>query len=389
MGDTAAGAVMAMDNVLALFMLPFFGTLSDRCHARMGRRMPFIVIGTAAAVMLLVSLPLVISAGSLAAFLAVLGLLLIAIGIYRSPAVALMPDVTPKPLRSKGNALINLTGAVGGLIALALIQVAVRPGVHPVSGEPVSDYRYLFWAIAAMMALCIAVLYLTINEPKLTARMPEETPDEPMQESNGQLLPEVRRSMILILLSVFFWFMGYNAVTTAFSKYALHTWGTSEGSAAFCMQLASVAAILSYWPVGIVSSRIGRKRVIQFGVLLLAACFGSAALFKGMSPVLYLLFALVGVAWASINVNSFPMVVELASGADTGKYTGYYYTFSMAAQVLTPILSGFLLENAGYGTLFPYSASMVILSMITISLVKHGDNKPEARRGLEALDVDA
>ena len=183
--------------------------------------------------------------------------------------------------------------------------------------------------------------------------------------------------------------MGYNAVTTAFSKYAMQTWNTTEGTAAACIMLASIAAIVSYWPVGILSSRFGRKRIIQLGVLLLGIAFGASGLFTGMTPFMYVLFALVGIAWACINVNSFPMVVELATGEQTGKYTGYYYTFSMAAQVLTPILSGYLMEHIGYHTLFPYAAIMVFLSLVTISLVKHGDNKPAAKHGLEALDVDA
>ena len=155
----------------------------------------------------------------------------------------------------------------------------------------------------------------------------------------------------------------------------------------FLMAIATVGAIVSYWPIGIVSSRFGRKRVIQFGILLMAACFLAGALLPGMHAVMYLLFALVGLGWAAINVNSFPMVVEMASGADTGKYTGLYYTFSMSAQVLTPILSGALLEHVGYFTLFPYAMVMMLLAFATFFFVKHGDNKPEARHGLEVLDV--
>ena len=394
LGDTWAGVVMAMDNVLALFLLPFFGALSDRCSTKIGRRMPFILGGTAAAVVLIALMPMVIERYPLPVFLVFLGLLLLAMGVYRSPAVALMPDVTPKPLRSKGNAVINLMGALGGLITLILVRVAVVRSVNA-AGEAVSDYRYLYWIVAALMAVCIFVLYRTINENALTAEMEaihygetEETRRAIEPGAAGGLRPEVRRSLILILCSVALWFMGYNAVTTAFSKYAIEVWQTTEGSAATVKMLPTVVAILSYWPVGILASKVGRKKTIIFGVILLAACFGLVTFFHALSLAIYPLFALVGVAWAAINVNSLPMVVELATGEDTGKYTGFYYTFSMAAQVVTPILSGWLLEHVGYHTLFPYAMIMVLGSFVTMLFVRHGDSRPEAKSGLEALDVD-
>ena len=394
LGDTWAGVVMAMDNVLALFLLPFFGALSDRCSTKIGRRMPFILGGTAAAVVLIALMPMVIERYPLPVFLVFLGLLLLAMGVYRSPAVALMPDVTPKPLRSKGNAVINLMGALGGLITLILVRVAVVRSVNA-AGEAVSDYRYLYWIVATLMAVCIFVLYRTINENALTAEMEaihygetEETRRAIEPGAAGGLRPEVRRSLILILCSVALWFMGYNAVTTAFSKYAIQVWQTTEGSAATVKMLPTVVAILSYWPVGILASRIGRKKTIIIGAVLLAACFGLVTFFHSLTLAIYPLFALVGVAWAAINVNSLPMVVELATGEDTGKYTGFYYTFSMAAQVVTPILSGWLLEHVGYHTLFPYAMIMVLGSFVTMLFVRHGDSRPEAKSGLEALDVD-
>ncbi len=394
LGDTWAGVVMAMDNVLALFLLPFFGALSDRCHTKIGRRMPFILAGTAAAVVLIVMMPVVIERYPMPVFLVFLGLLLLAMGVYRSPAVALMPDVTPKPLRSKGNAVINLMGALGGLITLILIRVAVVHSVNA-AGETVSDYRYLYWIVAALMAACVIVLFLTVRENELVARMEkihygetEETRKAIEPAQAGGLRPEVRKSLILILCSVALWFMGYNAVTTAFSKYAIDIWHTTEGSAATVKMVPTVVAILSYWPVGILASRVGRKKTIIAGVLLLAACFGLVTFFHSLSLAIYPLFALVGVAWAAINVNSLPMVVELATGEDTGRYTGFYYTFSMAAQIVTPILSGWLLEHVGYHTLFPYAMIMVLGSFVTMLFVRHGDSKPEAKKGLEALDVD-
>ena len=395
LGDTWAGVVMAMDNVLALFLLPFFGALSDKVRSPLGRRMPFIMGGTMAAVTLMLALALVIRVGTLGVFLACLALLLLAMGTYRSPAVALMPDVTPKPLRSKGNAVINLMGAVGGMAALLLVNVAVVRVTQP-DGSVVSDYTWLFISVAALMLACVLVLWRTVKENACVAEMEdmgygadpvEETVQSTDAQGKSKLHPAVLRSLILILCSVFFWFMGYNAVTSAFSKYATTVWGVGESAAANCLLVATAGAIVSYWPVGILSSKIGRKKMILCGVVLLALCFGICGLVTALTPLLYVGFALVGLAWAAINVNSFPMVVELARGADTGKYTGYYYTFSMAAQTLTPILSGYLLEHWGYHTLFPYAAGMVALSFLTMCLVRHGDSKPVAQKGLEALDV--
>ena len=393
LNDTWSGVVMAMDNVLALFLLPFFGALSDRCKAGIGRRMPFILLGTGLAVVWIVLMPTVIGFNSLTAFLILLGLLLVSMGLYRSPAVALMPDVTPKPLRSKGNAIINLMGTVGGMLTLVLNSFVIRHFVNE-SGETVSDYTYLFYAVALIMAVSVFILFRTIHERPLVKEMERinygETEEETAvthDEKSGKMNPAVMRSLLLILFSVAFWFMGYNAVTTAFSKYAMATWHVQEGTASNCLLLATGVATLSYLPVGIISSRLGRKKVILAGAAVLALCFFLAGRVQTLDALTFVLFGVVGIAWASINVNSFPMVVELASGADTGKYTGYYYTFSMAAQVLTPIISGWLLQHVGYHTLFPYAAAMVAVSVCTMCFVKHGDAKPDAKRGLEAFDA--
>ena len=394
LGDTWAGTVMAMDNIVALFLLPLFGALSDKCKLRLGRRTPFIIFGTTLAAILLLVLPTVIKTSPLPVFLVTLALLLLAMGTYRSPAVALMPDVTPKPLRSKGNAIINLMGAIGGALSLVLVNFAVVRTVDA-NGVAQSDYTLLFVCVAAIMVVCVAVLVATIRERKLVAEMEAinygETADAPkaVQTAGKAKLPkDVMRSLILILFSVSLWFMGYNAVTSAFSKYAISVWHVTESAAANCLLVGTVGAIISYWPVGIVSSKIGRKRMIQFGILLLVVCFLVGSLLPEMSFIMYVMFALVGMGWAAINVNSFPMVVEMASGADTGKYTGYYYTFSMSAQVLTPILSGALLEHVGYHTLFPYAMVMLLGAFVTFFFVKHGDSKPQAKSGLEALDVE-
>ena len=228
LNETVSGAIMAADNVLALFLLPFFGALSDRTNTKIGRRMPFILGGTAAAVILMNLLPLFdngyangASTGKLAMFVVTLGLLLVAMGTYRSPAVALMPDVTPKPLRSRANAIINLMGAVGGVMALGFITVMVPKTENP-------DYTAVFAAAAIVMVVSVTILVLTIRENKMAVK------DEPEEKERAENVPQrglsapEKRSLVLILASVFFWFMGYNAVTTAFSKYARAYWGLAR-----------------------------------------------------------------------------------------------------------------------------------------------------------------
>ncbi len=377
LGDTISGFIMSLDNILALFMLPLFGALSDRA----GRRMPFIVGGTIGAVALCVLLPLFDRPGSLLMFMVVLGLLLIAMGTYRSPAVALMPDLTPKPLRSKANAIINLMGALGGVYTILAIKLLVK---EPATGLP--NYMPLFLAVAGIMALSVAILRLTIRETGIQPQ-DEDAAGQPAAPAAGQaaLPPPVRRSLYLILCSVALWYMGYNAVTTAFTKYAQTVWGHGVSQASTCLLIATAGAVVSYIPIGLLASRIGRKKTVLMGVAILALCFAAGALVASdFSPALYGIFALVGFSWAAINVNSYPMVVEISRLGSVGKYTGYYYTFSMAAQIVTPILSGALLEHVGYFTLFPYAALCVALSFLTMFFTRHGDNRPQRQGNLEA-----
>jgi maltose/moltooligosaccharide transporter len=385
-GDTVSGVVMALDNILALFMLPLFGMISDRTRTRIGSRMPFIVGGTIVSAVLMILLPVADRVRSLTMFSIVLGAVLLSMSIYRSPAVALMPDVTPKPLRSKANAIINLMGAVGGIITLGLIAVLTPKTDYP-------NYIPLYATIAAIMLICIVVLFITIKENKLKEEVSRLYPDEPVQDDEKQGMQELSKpvltSMLLILASIFLWFMGYNAITTAFSKYAKEYWGLEGGLYAYALMVAQAAAIISYIPVGFAATRFGRKKVILFGIVLLALSFACAAAFTQFSALILLFFVTAGIAWASINVNSYPMVVEMSRGSNVGKYTGYYYTFSMAAQIATPILSGAVLEFMGYQYLFPYGSLFVALSFVTMIFVRHGDSRPvPPKTKLEAFDVD-
>ena len=402
LNETFSGAIMAADNVLALFLLPFFGTLSDRTDTKLGKRTPYILGGTLAAVILLNILPLLDNSyyaaagtGKMIAFVVALGLLLISMGTYRSPAVALMPDVTPKPLRSRANAIINLMGAVGGIIYLAI--AAVMYPNSKVLGLDHVNYQPLFIVVALIMAVSIVVMKLTINEPKLVAEnraLEAEHPEWNLAEDDGsgnEVLPaNVKRSLGFLLASIALWFIGYNGITTWFTTYVDKVMGQGLGGASTCLLIATGGAIISYIPIGSLAHRIGRKRTIMIGIVLLASCFAAGyfltTAFSSINAIMFVVFALVGFAWAAINVNSLPMVVEMCRGSDIGKFTGYYYTASMAAQVVTPILAGFLMRSISYKVLFPYAALFVLFSFMTMTQVKHGDAAPEVKKGLEAFE---
>lgn len=375
MNQTWSGVIMALDNLFALFLLPLFGALSDKTNTKFGRRTPYIFIGTICAVLVFIFLPLI---DTLWLFILALLLVLLSMSIFRSPAVALMPDVTCKPYRSKANAVINLMGTAGGMIVL------VFGTIFKTSEEHKTDFFPYILATAGLMLLGLIVFLLTVREKKWAAEMIEDAekyfPDKEEEEREtvgGKLTKSQIVSLVLILASVALWYMGYNAVTSKYSLYATNVLGHDYN---LTMMIAQGAAIVAYIPVGLLASKMGRKKTVLIGVALLFTAFLTAAFMrKGSSPIImYTLFALAGIGWATINVNSFPMVVELAKSSDTGRYTGFYYTASMAAQTLTPVLSGVIMDAAGNMLpLFFYAAAMVGGSFLTMLFVRHGDSKPE------------
>ena len=348
----------------------------------------------------------------LAIFIIVLLMVLISMATFRSPAVALMPDVTIKPLRSKGNAVINLMGTAGGLLVLVL-------GMLFGTGKVVNQTMNYTWFVAAVCGIMLAALIVfmfTVKEKRWNAEMLEaqavldaeeeekekekekenaaksdttaETTDSQTTATAAEItapkkdrLPKDKLiSLILILASVALWFTGYNAITSKYSVYAVNVLNKDYNTT---LMIAQGAAIISYIPVGFLASKIGRKKSILIGIGLLTGAFAGAIFITASSPawLLWILFALAGIGWATINVNSFPMVVELAKGSTIGKYTGYYYTASMAAQVITPILSGALMDAMGtMSILFPYGAIFAAASFVTMLFVKHGDSKPETAK---------
>ena len=370
-GKTLTGGIMAIYNILALFLLPLFGSLSDKADTRLGKRTPFIVTGTLISTIFMILIPIANEQKSFILFFIALGVVLLSMATYRSPAVALMPDLTPKPLRSQANAVINLMGAVGGMITLVLIRFLI-----PAEDNP--SYTTLFLAVAGLMVVTVVILLFTIKEKKLSKELAIVDDEEEYEEipEEKDMPKDVQRSLKFLLASVFLWFMAYNAVTTAFSRYAVNVWGMVGGSFADALLVAMGAAIISFIPIGYLSGKIGRKKSILIGIIMMSLSYFSGFLFLEYHPAINVVFAFTGIGWAAISVNSYPMVVEMSKSSDIGKYTGLYYTFSMAAQTFTPVLSGFLLENIGFRTLFPYSVIFSLLSLVTMLFVKHGDSKP-------------
>lgn len=474
MSQAWSGAIMALDNVLALFMLPLFGAISDKHHSKWGRRTPFIVVGTLIAAVMLIALSFVDNAQlhhisdvaaiddpaaletiydreadetlltpggqkfvlsrqftkeeftqirsqitvdgaavtnpdytnyvmparqacawdatakspvTLVFFIALLLVILVSMSVFRSPAVALMPDVTLKPLRSKANAVINLMGSAGGILVLVLGMVFATSAVR----NSLMSYTGYFAVIAAIMLAALVVFMLTVRENEWAAEMQQQSVELGLEDKEEAATGERKlsvdevKSLIFLLLSIVLWFFGYNAVTSKYSVYASNILHKDYN---LTLIIAQAAAIISYLPVGFIASRVGRKKTILAGVVMLTAAFTTASFMSAESPTMLMnaMFALAGIAWATINVNSFPMVVEMCSGGNVGKYTGFYYTASMAAQVATPMLSGLLMDRMGMHVLFPYAAVFAALAFVTMLFVRHGDSKPEVKRGLEALD---
>ena len=427
--QTISGAVMSIDNILAVFMLPIFGALSDKVNTRFGKRTPFIFIGSIVAMVSFVALTFidnyqiakVVAAGipelaqtgsaeeiemirkltveltvanplPFIGFIATLLVVLVAMATFRSPAVALMPDVTVKPLRSKANAIINLTGTAGGILVLVLGMVFATSKNHYM------QYTGYVVAVVSIMLTGLVVFLLTVKEKKWAAEMEEDSlrlglEDAPEEEQTGaqkrKLSKGEIKSLLLILASVALWYVGYNSITSKYSVYATNILGFDFN---FTLIIAQAAAIVSYIPVGIIASKIGRRKTILAGVAILASAFFIGNFITPNTPelVMYPVFILAGIGWATINVNSFPMVVELARGGDVGKYTGYYYTASMAAQIVAPILSGLLYDLFGMRyVFFAFGTVFVLFSFVTMFFVKHGDAKEiEKKDLLEQLDVD-
>lgn len=391
MTESQIGIFMAIDNVLAIFLLPLFGMASDKTSTRLGKRTPYIIIGSVASCIAMYFMPYYAGKKDIVMFFIVTFIVLISMAFFRTPAVALMPDITPRPLRSKGNAVINLMGTIGAIYTLVMIKFFVPDDNNP-------DYTTLFVYVIAFMLVATIVFTCFVSEKKWEKKAREAEADaginideeEEENRNKGVKLETGKlKSLIFLLCSVAFWFFAYNGVTTMFTLYYQNYWQLEGGDFADCLLIATVSATVALIPIVIFATKIGRKRSIFIGIIMTAAGYGYVAIFTAYSPLVNIGFVVIGIGWAMINVNSLPMVVEIASDGDVGKYTGYYYTFSMAAQVITPFLAGRIMEKISYRLLFPYAVVFSAAAFVTMLFVKHGDAKPAKKKSiLESFDVD-
>ena len=376
--NTVTGAVMAIDNVFGLFLLPLFGILSDRCASKLGRRTPFILAGSLIAV---VAVPLIAVAngtGSLPFFIGSILLTLFAICMYRTMTVAVVADITPRPLRTKADSIEKIVGYAGTGVMLVAIAVMVPKGDNP-------DYVPLFVLQAAVILVSAAIYAWRVREPKLVQKMHEDSlrmgikeseidvSDDPADGGRAKITDRsVLFSVVMILAATFFYYMSYNAMTTNISRYADLFFNMEGGSYAIINITTIAGALLSYVPLANLSLRIGRKKVGLITGVIMVACPALLWVLPGFSPVFYLLFLVLGVALGGVDLCVYTMLLEVVDANSVGRYSGYYYTVSMAAQVATPILSGMVMDVAPT-MLFGYITIMGVFLLVAMALAKHGD----------------
>lgn len=390
------GIIMALDNLFALFMLPIFGILSDKTKTKHGRRMPYIILGMFAALLVFPFIAVAYFVNSLVFLIIMMLLVLIIMNIYRNPAVALMPDVTPKPLRSKANGIINLIGYVGAIIAGGLVIFFGSAIDNIETGTDRLGIIMPFLIVSAVMFIAMVVLYLKIKENKIVLEAKEDMEiGETMSETIGEVRENVplskfdRTNMILILIAVFLWFAAFNSIETFISSYSKEV--LNDFSAAGLIVIVMViASMITFIPAALIAGRIGRKLSIIIGLLLMVVGLVGAMQMQTPNAPFYLFIAVIGVGWALINVNSYPMTVEMAHRNNVGRYTGYYYTSSMLAQTFTPIVAGFFIGRAqNYNILFPYAVVLVLLAFVVFWFIKEKkDVVKDIKKGLDAFDIE-
>lgn len=371
------GIIMTLDNVVAFFLLPLTGIWSDRIWTRLGRRMPFILVLAPIAIAAFMLIPAAMQiippelsgqtsrlGTPLALFAVGIGVFLTAMAGFRTPVIALMPDLTPSPLRSQANGVINLMGGIGTLLA------TLASGVLYAMGRAVP---FAFGGV--LMAAAVVMLLLFVREPReleSTARQ-----DEGLGVLRGirRVSREARLSLALLMGAIFCWFVGYNAVETFLSSYGVSELGMSAGTAPLLMGVASLAFLIFALPSGHIAAHLGRRRTIiaglvTFGVLLLINFFLRSA------TLIWPIMALGGMGWALVNINSLPMVVDIStSDADLGTYTGMYYLASQLAAVAGPIINGYIVKWGGgdYNLIFLATPMFFLLAVLCMLRVTKGE----------------
>lgn len=352
------GFVMTFDNIAAITLQPFFGALSDRTNTKRGRRMPYLMVGIPLSAMFFTVIPFEFSFITLIA--AAMGFNIM-MSVYRAPTVALMPDLTPSIHRSKANGIINLMGGIGAAMALV-----VGPILYDM------NRIYPFAAAAGMMLIALFILIKTIKEPEKPAIDDEKRTG--IVKAFYEVIRDKDKSALLLLIAIFLWFIAYQGVEAMFSLYGLNYLGIGESTSARLLSVFSIAFLLFAIPSGLIATKIGRRKTIMVGIIGLLCVFMIITFFRNITYIAILL-GVGGIFWAFININSYPMVVEMTTDNKIGAYTGLYYFFSALAAITAPPLLGLIIDYVGYGSLFIICVSFLLLAFITMMFVKKGESK--------------
>lgn len=403
------GIIMACDNLAALILLPIFGSLSDKTHTKIGKRMPYILVGTFVSAIAFPFIPLFFHLNKIGAMVAMMAIVLLFMMMYRNPAVALMPDITPKPLRAKANGIINIMGYFGGAFATVLGMVFV------LSGYLKGDHKLMtiempFVIASVLMVISALVLFFTVRENKIEEEIKDELEEGERQAAiadpvdDNKPMSKANRNMLLAILGAeFLWFMSDNALGTYLNNYVFYAMGAATSNTSLMVIAGGAASVVGFATAGIIADKVGRKWTISAGlsltfISLVLMCFIKASpvvLESGLNAfpkLLLVVWIIKGYGMALVHNCSFPMVVELCSSKKIGVFTGYYYAASMTAQTITPVLLGLILRASGAWSVLPKYATILTLAsclVFTFCVKNIKAKKVSNTKGLEALgDAD-
>ena len=406
------GIIMACDNLAALILLPIFGNLSDRTATPIGKRMPYILTGTFVAAVAFPFIPLFFHANNIAGMVAMMVIVLIFMMMYRNPAVALMPDITPKPLRAKANGIINIMGYLGGAFATVLgIFLKLSDYINAADeARKVWIIELPFIIASILMVISALVLFFTIKENKIAAEIKDEMAEgerfaaiENPVEDDKPMSPANKKMLLAILAAEFLWFMSDNAIGTYIGNYVIYYLQSVSSATMILTIIGGLASVIGFATAGSIADKIGRKWTISCGLAitflaLIIMCFvapthnvtGANGEFS-YPKLLFAVWAIKGFGMALVHNCSFPMVVELSSSKTIGKFTGFYYAASMSAQTVTPILLGLVFNmTRKWRVLSIYSAILTACSFAVFTLLVKNirASKVANAKGLEAIGAE-
>ena len=349
--EAVIGFIMTIDNYLALFIQPAIGIYSDNHNTRFGRRMPFLMIGMPIAAVFLFLIPNHTSLMTLIIFLVCMN---VSMSLFRSPVISLMPDVTPGPLRSKSNSIINIMGGIGALTAYFVGALLSK-----------KNDAYPFYLSGTLVLVSFIIIFISIKEKRDSLYF-----EAPEKEKKEKLTRNEAVNLIILLCAICSYFIAYQGIEAFFTLYGMNHLNVSKSNAVLSFAFMSLSFLIFAYPAGIIGTKFGKKKTMVLGIGGLIPCFFLLAFAKSLLMV-RLVLVICGMFWAFININSYPFVVEMAPKSKTGTFTGYYYTASSIASIVSPLLLGLIIHSTGYYIMFYYGAAFFILSLMFIVKVKN------------------